>query len=192
MFDWLISNAITIIIALITILISALTKSPASHPNSVTINNNPPVQEILDKNYSNQLVLGIGSAGLLIYLVNYCHTLKDLINQLEDEDLWCNWRIDEISLEEIQKKAEATYQEIMQEAEFKYGDNPNKKLIAELKKELEILKKVQSKLNTTNNFKISFLFGDKKLIDQKIKRIKVISRILYSMKKSSNPSPQVQ
>ena len=149
---------------------------PDEHNVNLTINNHAPAvtsNMVKEKRFSisKKDYLLAASSLITIYIFKYINDIKDLMIQLEDEDLWCNW------LSKTYRKLEdidSNYllQEIFDEAEYKIGDRSMSMIIEQLKKEIAIVKVTKKKIIAIQKYLPSFFAESYNQLEDKNLRLK--------------------
>lgn len=169
--------------AIVAFFLSLLFSRSQQQPNfNVTINNSAPINQVV-KTGKHQEVFFVSTAAILLYLLNYYNNLKEAVSLLQDIDLWCNWKVNYFN-QDINLKSEIIYQEILNEVDFKYGEQDLSRFFNDIKKELESLKEIKNKLILAQKFKIDYLFLTIQEIDNKIDRLRKIIKITNLFKVS--------
>lgn len=149
---------------------------PDEHNVNLTINNHVPAvtSNMVKKNkfaLSKKDYLLAASSLITIYIFKYINDIKDLMIQLEDEDLWCNWLSKSYrKLDDIDNKY--LLQEILDEAEYKTGDRSMLKIIEQLKKEMVNVKATKKKIVAIQKYLPSFFAESYNQLEDKNLRLK--------------------
>ena len=149
---------------------------PDEHNVNLTINNHVPAvtSNMVKKNkfaLSKKDYLLAASSLITIYIFKYINEIKDLMIQLEDEDLWCNWLNKTYrKLDDIDDKY--LLQEILDEAEYKTGDRSMPKIIEQLKKEMVNVKATKKKIIAIQKYLPSFFAESYNQLEDKNLRLK--------------------
>ena len=149
---------------------------PDEHNVNLTINNHVPAvtSNVVKKNkfaLSKKDYLLAASSLITIYVFRYINEIKDLMIQLEDEDLWCNWLSKSYrKLDDIDNKY--LLQEILDEAEYKTGDRSMLKIIEQLKKEMVNVKATKKKIVAIQKYLPSFFAESYNQLEDKNLRLK--------------------
>jgi hypothetical protein len=149
---------------------------PDEHNVNLTINNHVPAvtSNVVKKNkfaLSKKDYLLAASSLITIYIFKYINEIKDLMIQLEDEDLWCNWLNKTYrKLDDIDDKY--LLQEILDEAEYKTGDRSMLKILEQLKKEMVNVKATKKKIIAIQKYLPSFFAESYNQLEDKNLRLK--------------------
>ena len=158
---------------------------PDEHNVNLTINNHAPAATSNLVNTSRLNVnkkdfLLVASGLMTIYIFRYINEIKDLLIQLDDDELWCNWlgktyrKIDDIDCKNL-------LQEILDEAKFKIGDRSIDKIVIQLKNEMVLIKNARKKIKTVQKYLPSFFADSYNQLEHKNLQTKKLLKTIMKM-----------
>lgn len=158
---------------------------PDEHNVNLTINNHAPAATSNLVNTSRLTVnkkdfLLVASGLMTIYIFRYINEIKELLIQLDDEELWCNWvhktyrKIDDVDCKNL-------LQEILDEAEYKIGDRCTTKIVAQLKHELLLIKTAKQKIKAVQKYLPSFFADSYNQLEHKNGLNKILLKTILKM-----------
>jgi hypothetical protein len=158
---------------------------PDEHNVNLTINNHAPaVNSNLTSNSRfsiNKKDFLLITGGLMtIYIFRYINEIKDLLIQLDDEELWCNWlnktyrKIDDLDCKNL-------LQDILDEAEYKIGDRSIDKIVIQLKNEVVLIKNARKKIKTAQKYLPSFFADSYNQLEHKNLQTKKLLKTIIKM-----------
>lgn len=161
------------------------TSKPDEHNVNLTINNHAPaINSNLTSNsrfsVNKKDFLLIAGGIMTIYIFRYINEIKDLLIQLDDDELWCNWlgktyrKIDDIDCKNL-------LQEILDEAAYKIGNRSIDKIVIQLKNELALIKTTKQKIKTVQKYLPSFFADSYNQLEHKNLQTKKLLKTIMKM-----------
>jgi hypothetical protein len=158
---------------------------PDEHNVNLTINNHAPAvtSNLVNTsrfNVNKKDFLLVASGLMTIYIFRYINEIKELLIQLDDEELWCNWlnktyrKIDDVDCKNL-------LQDILDEAQYKIGDRCTTKIVAQLKHELALIKTAKQKIKVVQKYLPSFFADSCNGLEQKNLQTKKLLKTISKM-----------
>ena len=158
---------------------------PDEHNVNLTINNHAPAatSNLVNTsrfNVNKKDFLLVASGLMTIYIFRYINEIKELLIQLDDEELWCNWanktyrKIDDVDCKNL-------VQEILDEAEYKIGDRGTAKIAAQLKHEMALIKAAKQKIKAVQKYLPSFFADSYNKLELKNGQTKKLLKTILKM-----------